>query len=170
VPLTYRSRLRIPAGVRQGHQLRARVKLQGAGGSQWLEVQISVRPHDILSLQEDGTIRVEVPVDGFAWMAGRWIEVPTVDGMRRMRLQRDALTYRIREAGFPVEPAGPRADCLVTVVPLFPSDWSERQQALLDTLIQTNTGDPSTAAGARLQAWDRTVAAWRERDADTGEG
>jgi DnaJ-class molecular chaperone len=169
-PLTYRSRLRIPPGVRDGHQLHARVKLHGREGHQSLDVRISVRRHDFMSLQEDGTIRMEVPVDGFTWIAGRWIEVPTLYGMRRMRLQRGALTYRIRAAGFPTSPSGAHADCLVSVVPLFPAEWAEGQEALLDALIQTNTGDETTDAGARAEAWKRTVAAWRQPPTDTAEG
>jgi molecular chaperone DnaJ len=168
-PLTYRSRLRIPPGVRDGHQLHARVKLQGRQGHQSLDVRITLRPHDFMSLQEDGTIRMEVPVDGFAWIAGRWIEVPTLHGLRRMRLQRGALTYRIREAGFPVSPSAACADCLVSVVPLFPAEWAEDQEVLLDALIQSNTEDATTDAGARVQAWNRKVAAWGERDGDAGE-
>jgi DnaJ-class molecular chaperone len=168
-PVTYRSRLRIPPGVRDGHELHARVKLQGREGHQSLNVRISLRSHDFMSLQEDGTIRFEMPVDGFAWMAGRWVEVPTLHGMRRMRLQRGALTYRIREAGFPASPSAGHADCLVSVVPLFPAEWAERQEALLDALIQTNTQDETTDAGVQAQAWNRTVAAWGKPQADTGE-
>lgn len=165
-PFKYRSRLRIPPGVRDGHQLHARVKLQGREGEQSLEVRINVRPHDFMSVQEDGTIRMEIPVDGFAWMAGRWIEVPTLNGMRHMRLQRGAHTYRIRQAGFPVSPSGTPADCLVSVVPLFPAEWTERQEALLDALILTNTGDEKTDEGALIHAWKRTASAWRETHAD----
>ncbi|MBC5785749.1 DnaJ domain-containing protein [Ramlibacter sp. USB13] len=168
-PLAYRARVRIPPGVRDGHQLHARVKLQDGKDHQSLNVRVALRPHAFLSLQEDGTIRVDVPVDGFAWVAGRWTEVPTLDGMRRMRLQRGALTYRIREAGFPVRPSGARADCLVSVTPLFPAEWSERQAALLDALIHSNTQDESTEAGARVRAWNRMVAAWAQPDGDTPE-
>lgn len=168
-PLRYGSRLRIPPGVRDGHQLHARVKLQGRKGHQSLNVRISLQCHDFMSLQEDGTIRLEVPVDGFAWIAGRWIEVPTLHGLRRMRLQRGALNYRIREAGFPGIPSGAHADCLVTVVPLFPEEWTERQEALLDALIQTNTADEATPAGARVRGWNRTVAAWRKPQANKAE-
>jgi molecular chaperone DnaJ len=161
-PLAYRYRLRIPPGVRDGHQLHARVKLQHGAGHQSLDVRVTLSPHAFMSLQEDGTIRIEMPVDGFAWVAGRWVEVPTLQGMRRMRLQRGALTYRIKGAGFPVSPSGAPADCLVSVVPLFPSEWDQRQDALLDALIQSNTQDQSTEAGTQVRAWNEQVAAWAE--------
>ena len=166
-PLEYRIRLRIPPGVRDGHQLQARVKLKGRDGRQAaVNVRIRLLPHEFMSLQDDGTIQMEVPVDGFAWISGRWVDVPTPYGMRQMRLQRGALTYRIKEAGFPVNPSGTRADCFVSVVPLFPAEWSDHQQALLDALVQANTGDAGTEAGARMKSWQQGVSAWHKRQAD----
>lgn len=162
-PRRYRGRLRIPPGVREGQRLQARVRVQGSEGQQPLDVRISLQPHEFLALEADGTVRVEVPVDGFAWVAGHWIEVPTPYGLRQMRLQRGALTYRIRGEGFPAAPSGPRADCLVTVVPLFPQEWNTRQAALLDKLVAANTGDAASEAGARVQAWAGMVAAWQAR-------
>lgn len=164
-PVAYRSRLRIPPGVRDGHQLHARVKVKGGDEHLAVNVRVRVQAHDFMSLQEDGTILMEVPVDGFAWTAGRWIDVPTPHGMRQMRLQRGALTYRMKEAGFPARPSGPRADCLVTVVPLFPAEWTDQQQAYVDALVESNTGDASTDAGAKARSWEKQVAAWRERQA-----
>lgn len=168
-PLSFRSRLRIPAGMRDGQLLHASVKLKGGNGDQPLDIRINVQPHAFLQLQDDGIIRLQIPVDGFAWVAGRWIEVPTLYGMRRMRLQRGALTYRMSEAGFPVTPSGAPADCLVTVIPLFPEHWSERQQEMLDALIQTNTEDEMTEAGTRIQAWNKTLGTWRKSHGSTAE-
>lgn len=163
-PRRYRGRLRIPPGVREGQRLQARVRVQGSEGQQPLDVRISLQPHEFLALDADGTVRVEVPVDGFAWVAGRWIEVPTPYGLRQMRLQRGALTYRIRGEGFPAEPAGARADCLVTVVPLFPQEWNSRQAALLDKLVAANTGDAGSEAGQRAHAWAGQMADWQARN------
>lgn len=165
-PRRYKCRIRIPAGVRDGHVLHARVRLEGGEGKQALNVRISLVPHEFFVLQEDGAVKVELPVDGFAWVAGRWIDVPTPYGAQQMRLQRGALTYRIRNQGFPVGPKGPRADCLVTVVPLFPRDVTARQEAWLDKLVASNTGDASTEAGIRAQAWAGTMAEWLGRSRD----
>lgn len=167
-PRRYKSRIRIPAGVRHGHVLHASVALQGRKGQQALNVRVSLLPHDFMVLEDDGTIKVEVPIDGFAWTASRWTDVPTPYGLQQMRLQRGALTYRVRGAGFPTAPSGPRADCLVTVVPLFPAEWNKRQEALIDKLVALNTGDDTSAAGARARAWGERLAAWdaRQRNAD----
>ena len=64
-------RVRIPAGVRDGHLLHALVRLGGREGQQALNVRVSLQPHEFFALEEDGTVKVEVPVDGFAWVAGR---------------------------------------------------------------------------------------------------
>lgn len=165
-PLRYQCRLRIPPGVRDGHQLHARVKLRGREEHRSLNVRIHLQPHEFMSLQENGDVRMEVPVDGFAWMAERWIDVPTPYGMRQMRLQRGALIYRVKGAGLPAGPSGAPADCFVTVVPLFPAQWSDQQMALVDALIQTNTADEATDAGAKAQSWERKVMSWRKRRAD----
>ena len=95
---------------------------------------------------------VEAALHGFAWVAGRWIDVPTPYGLQQMRLQRGARTYRIGGEGFPAAPSGHPADCLVSVVPLFPPEWTTRQQALLDKLVASNTGDRASDAGALAQA------------------
>jgi molecular chaperone DnaJ len=162
-PRRYKSRIRIPAGVRDGHVLQARVRVQGDEAKQALNVRIALEPHEFFVLQDDGTVKVEVPVDGFAWVAGRWIDVPTPYGVQHMRLQRGALTYRIRNHGFPEAPEAARADCLVTVVPLFPADFSARQEALLDKLIASNTGDASSEAGLRAKEWAGTLSGWPGR-------
>ena len=46
-------------------------------------------------------LEVRVPVDGFAWMANRWIEVPTARGLQQMKLRRGYISYRIKNAGLP---------------------------------------------------------------------
>jgi hypothetical protein len=51
----------------------------------------------------------------------------------------------------------------VTVEPLFPPEWTDRQEALLDKLIASNTGDDSSDAGVCAQAWEGKVAEWQVR-------
>jgi molecular chaperone DnaJ len=133
----YRCRVRIPAGVRDGDIVTATARLQGRADPRELalHLRIALAPNDVFVLHDDGTLKCELPVNGFAWMANRWIEVPTPDGPQQMRLRRDALVYRIRGRGFPVERGGARGDCLVTVTPRFPEELSLKQEALVDALI-----------------------------------
>lgn len=155
-PLKYRCRVQVPAGTRDGDVLRVSVRMQGPGGkrSETLQVRIVLQPHDFFTLEADGTVRCELPVDGFAWMAERWIEVPTPGGPQQMRLKRGYLGYRIKGQGWP-GPGGERADCMVTVEPQFPQEFSSRQAALVDQLVAANADAP------RLAQWRQRVAAWQ---------
>jgi DnaJ-class molecular chaperone len=171
----YRCRARIPAGVRAGDLLHVGASLQGRNGSERvaLSVRVELQPHEFFTLDEDGTVRCELPVDGFAWVANRWIEVPTPGGLQQMRLRRGYQTYRIKGQGFPLEDGSERADCIITVVPLFPEELSKAQEAQIDKLVAGNTRAAGTPAGARAAAWQQTVQAWRARlpdDAATQSG
>jgi len=108
-------------------------------------------------------LKCELPVDGFAWMANRWVEVPTPRGLQQMRLRRGHLNYRIRNAGLPWTTAAEAADCIVTVVPMFPDELSHQQEAAIDRLVASNSGTAGTPAGDRMAAWNRVVSGWRDR-------
>ncbi|HET8747599.1 MAG TPA: DnaJ C-terminal domain-containing protein [Ramlibacter sp.] len=159
----YRCRARIPGGVREGDLLHVHASFDGphAGGKVALELRVEVAPHPLFTLDEDGTVRCELPVDGFAWVANRWIEVPTPSGLQQMRLKRGYHTYRIKGQGFPGEDGQP-ADCIVTVVPLFPEEFGKAQEAQIDKLIAANTGAAGTKAHARMATWQRAVKEWAE--------
>lgn len=149
---TYRRSVRIPAGVRHSDVLWAEGGHDDPAGT--LEVGVEIAPHELFVLGDDGILRCEMPVDGFAWIASRWIEVPTLTGLHRMRLQRGHHAYRLRGQGFPVERRGEPGDYIVTVVPTFPPSLSTEQEALLDRLMAAG-GD----AGP-VRDWKRKVRAW----------
>ena len=156
--LSYAAHVRIPHGVRNGDLLhvdgrRLRPKRLPVD----LEIRIEVLDHAFLQLEEDGTLRCEVPVDGFAWIAGREVEVPTVDGLHALRLSRGRVSYCLKGQGFPVERRGARGDQWITVTPVFPERLSTDQQILLDQLCATTSGG---AADERLGAWQRDLRAW----------
>jgi len=159
----YRCRARIPAGLRPGDLLHVSASLEGrpAGGKVLLALRVELAPHEFFTLDEDGTVRCELPVDGFAWVANRWVEVPTPAGLQQMRLRRGYHTYRIKGQGFPAGEAGARADCIVTVVPLFPQEFSRSQEAGIDRLVASNTGAAGSGAGRRAAAWQRALHACR---------
>jgi molecular chaperone DnaJ len=160
----YRCRARIPPGVRDGDLLQVSANLQGrhATGTVALELRVELLPHEFFTVDEDGTVRCELPVDGFAWVANRWIEVPTPGGLQQMRLQRGYHTYRIKGQGFPVG-EGERADCIVTVQPLFPEEFSKAQESQIDRLIGGNTRACGTPAAHRTASWQQVVREWAAR-------
>ena len=160
----YRCRARIPGGVRDGDLLHVSANLHGLHASEKvaLEVRVELVPHEFFTVDEDGTVRCELPVDGFAWIASRWTEVPTPSGLQQMRLRRGYHTYRIKGQGFPGAD-GERSDCIVTVVPLFPEEFSKAQDAQIDKLIAGNTRAAGTPAQRRTAAWQQTVKEWAAR-------
>lgn len=163
-PRRYRCRVQVPAGTRAGELLHVSARVQGRQRRHQLALRVRVRwqAHALFSVEADGTVKCEVPVDGFAWMAERWIEVPTPRGLHQMRLRRGYLTYRIKGHGLPAE-NGEACDCIVTVAPLFPQECSPEQQMLVDRLVASNTGAAGTAAARRMDAWRRAMQDWEAR-------
>jgi len=156
----YHHSVRLPAGVRAGEVLTVPSTHHG-GWDLGLEIHVVFEPHPFFVLQ-DGQLHCEMPVDGYAWTANRWVDVPVPGGLQQMRLNRNALVYRLRGQGFPLEPRGPRGDYLVTVVPTFPGTEDAAQQKRLDRLIDASTkaadADPASPLGqwrSRLKGWNK---------------
>lgn len=159
-PRSYQLRVRIPHGVRHGDLLHVdgrRLRPERLPAD--LELRVELLDHAFFELDGDGTLRCEVPVDGFAWMAGRQLQVPTLTGLHSLQPSRDRLTYCLKGQGFPLERSGARGDQWVTLVPVFPDQLSTDQQILLDQLCATTSGAGGAADG-RLQAWQRGLRAW----------
>lgn len=156
----YKLSARLPAGVRDGDVLQVRVPPSGARApSIAIELRIEIAPHEFFRLDADGTLRCEVPVDGFAWMAQRKVDVPTPDGLHALPMQRDRTDYRLAGRGFPSTRKGPRGDLVVQLRPVFPERLSADQAILLDQLVAV-----SAAAGGPVDTWQRSLRAWaRER-------
>lgn len=165
----YRRQVRFPAGVRQGHMLSLPASRHDDREFS-LELQVEIEPHPIFILDDDGVLRCEMPVNGYAWMAGRWVEVPTPDGMQQMRLNRDALIYRLRGKGFPGAPRGPRGDYLVKVLPTFPPKEDPALEALLDQLIARSTVAAQANHSQPLGQWQRRMKRWNSSKRDPAQG
>lgn len=166
---TYKINVRIPHGVRHGDLLHVagRRSRQDSPPAD-LEIRVEVAEHAFFHLDDDGTIRCEIPVDGFAWIANRSIQVPTVTGLHALQLDREQLSYRLKGQGFPVARRGARGDQWVTLRPIFPDSLSIDQQILLDQLLATTSGAGAHAADERLRAWNRKLRAWERGQSDRG--
>lgn len=151
----YAVTVRFPPGVRQGDLLGVPARPGQLPCA--LNIHVEVRPHPVLTLDPDGTLRCELPVDGFSWVANRPVDLPTLDGLQRLPLQCGQLSYRLPGQGFPVERRGARGDQVVTVVPVFPASFSTDQQILLDQLIATTAGGPDE----RLRRWQQGLQDWQ---------
>lgn len=160
--IKYACRVDVAPGARAGDLLDVSALVQAKQAKHRkrtlaLRLRVELHPHDLFTADADGTIKCEIPVDGFAWMANRWIEVPTPRGLQQMKLRRDALGYRIKGAGLPWGSEAQTGDCIVTVVPLFPEVLSPEQDAAIDLLVKSNSGTPGTAAGGRMAQWRRLL-------------
>ena len=168
----YRVSVRLPAGVRSGDELHVDARRMRPGHSPGdLLIRVELQTHPIFQLDDDGTLRCEVPVNGFAWVAGRPVMVPTLTGLQPLVLQQSRLDYQLPGEGFPASRRGPRGDLRLRIAPSFPETLSADQQSLLDQLIVASAAD-SPGADPRLKAWQQTLRAWergrRRPDADAG--
>ncbi|HMO44936.1 MAG TPA: DnaJ C-terminal domain-containing protein [Rubrivivax sp.] len=152
----FRVGVRIPPGVRDGDLLQAAA--QSSGGERLaIDLRVAVQPHELLELLDDGTLRCEVPVDGFAWIAGHEVEIPTLSGPRPLKLERSRLVHRFAGEGFPSVRRGPRGDLCITVVPVFPDPLGAEQRVLLERLIASNLGRDGRPLQPRLRDWQRRL-------------
>ena len=163
-PSKYRCRVPVAPGARAGDLLDVTARVQGSRQRTLaLRVRVELQSHEFFTAEADGTLKCELPVDGFAWMANRWVEVPTPRGLQQMKLRRCHLNYRIKNAGLPWTNAAEAADCIVTVAPMFPDELSHEQEAAIDHLVASNSGTAGTPVGDRMAAWNRVVGGWRDR-------
>ncbi len=158
---SYKFKVRIPRGAHHGdllhvdggHTLRGQRPVD-------LELRVEIVEHPLFKLDEDGTIRIQIPVDGFAWIANRSIKVPTLTGMQSLPLSRDRTSYRLAGQGFPAQRRGPPGDQLIELVPIFPDQLSIDQEILIDQLMATGADPEGQGADERINTWNRAVRAW----------
>lgn len=139
----YKLSVRLPADVRDGDVLHVPPARGRAAVA--LDITVELLPHAVLVRDNDGTVRCELPVDGFGWIANRTIDIPTLKGPQSLTLQRGQVVYRLAGKGFRSGKDRQRADQVVIIVPRFPATLSREQERLLDKLAA------STAGGAKAQ-------------------
>ena len=154
----YQRSVRFPPGVRHGTVLTVPPSHHD-GFELCLEIRVEFEDHPFF-VCEDGVLRCEMPVDGLAWVANRWVDVPAPGGLQQMRLNRDALVYRLRGKGFPLEPHGPRGDYLVKIVPTFDSVDDPAQQKLIDRLILASAKAADADKDSPLGQWRHRLKGW----------
>lgn len=158
--ISYRRKVRFPAGTRDGHVLNVPAARHGDAEVD-LALHIHIEPHPLFTLDDHGVLRCDMPVNGYAWMTGSWVDVPTPDGVQQMRLTRDALMYRLAGKGFPATPNGPRCDFMVRITPVFPPVDDPKQAALLAQLIASTTHAAQADDTQPLGQWARRMTSWQ---------
>ncbi len=142
-----RYRVNIPAGVRDGTRIRLAGKgedgpLGGPPGDLYVTTRVAQSP--VFKRRSDGNLEVAVPITIAEAIEGAEVEVPTLDGSKRIRIpsgtQHSSL-QRLRGEGPPPPGKGDRGDIYYRLEVEIPSELSDEQRAALDEL-GLNDSDP----------------------------
>ena len=144
-----RYRVRIPAGVRDGSRIRVRGKGEdGARGGPPgdLYVVTRVQPSPVFRQREDTNLEVTVPITVAEAIQGATIEVPTLNGSKRIRIPagtQHGTVQRLRGEGPPKPGDRGRADILYRLEIQMPRDLDADQRRALDAFAESiNDHDP----------------------------
>jgi molecular chaperone DnaJ len=126
----------IPAGVSQGERIRVPGKGNGGwrggpSGDVWVTVQVA---GDSRFRREGDDLHLLVPIAIHEAALGAKIEIPTVDGVARVRIPpgtQSGQRLRLRERGAPSPRGGHRGDLIVEVRLMLPRILDERSKDLL---------------------------------------
>lgn len=138
--------LKIPPGVETGSRLRLAGKGEsGARGGPPgdLYVILHVLPHPLFERRGDD-IFCQVPVPFETAVLGGDVDVPTIDGHARVRIEPGTETgrvFRLRNKGMPSLDGHSRGDHHAQIVVQVPVQLSSRQKAILKDLSDAATGD-----------------------------
>ena len=113
---TKRYRVNIPAGVHDG----SRIRLAGKGEAGFrggprgdLYVTTRVAPSPVFKQRPDGNLEVDLPITVTEAIQGATVEVPTLNGSKRIRIPpgtQHGTTQRLRGEGPPRTKGGGRGD------------------------------------------------------------
>jgi DnaJ-class molecular chaperone len=141
--------VKIPPGVRDGSRVRVRGKGQphrAAPGDLYIITRIA--PHPYFTRSGDD-IHVTVPVSVTEAALGAAVDVPTVDGMTRVKVPPGSSSgrrLRLRGKGVPARDGAARGDQYVTLRIVVPPEPTEEAQELLRRLQQAQPFDPREKA------------------------
>lgn len=137
---------KVPAGVKNG----ARIRLAGKGepgpnggppGD--LYVVTRVTPSPVFKRLDDGNLEVTVPITVVEAMRGATIEVPTLDGTKKIKIapgSRHGSVQRLRGEGAPRPGGKGRGDIRYRLEIELPKELNEEQAAAVDQLAESLNG------------------------------
>lgn len=132
-------KVRFPAGVKDGGQIRLRG--QGLGGGD-VVLKIHIEPHPVLRRESDD-LHMVVPVTVGEAYRGAKIAVPTLDGEVSLTLPRGAKSgAKLRLRGKGVQRAEGSGDLIVTVQIRLPDTQSETAERAVQELESLYTESP----------------------------
>ncbi len=139
-------KIKIPAGVDNGSRLR--VAHEGEVGSRGgphgdLYVYIFVKPHKLFS-REGNDVICEVPISFVQAILGDEIEVPTLEGKVKFRIEegtQSGTIFRLRNKGIPHLRGNTRGDQHVKVKVVTPKNLTEKQREILKEFARISGED-----------------------------
>ncbi|MBI5785975.1 MAG: molecular chaperone DnaJ [Rhodocyclales bacterium] len=149
--------VKIPAGIDEGD----RIRLSGegepgvnGGPAGDLYVQIHLKPHSVFQRDHDD-LHCEMPVSFTTAAIGGEIEIPTLDGMAKLKIPSETQTgkvFRLRGKGIKGVRSHNHGDLMCHVVVETPVNLTERQRELLrefDDISRSN----SARHNPKAQSW-----------------
>jgi molecular chaperone DnaJ len=146
---TKRYKVNIPAGVKDGSRIRLAGKGEdgprgGPPGDLYVTTRVSSSP--VFERLDDGNLEVKVPISIPEALRGGTIEVPTLEGTKKIKVApgtRHGTIQRLRGEGPPKGKSKSRGDIRYRLEIAVPQDLSEEQRKAVDELAETlNGGDP----------------------------
>ena len=141
-----RYRVNVPAGVQDGSRIRVAGKGEesAAGGEPGdLYVKVQVAPSPVFGRRSDGNLEVRVPITIPEAINGATVEVPTLDGTKRIRVpagtQHDTV-QRLRGEGPPRPGGRGRRDIHYRLEIEVPNDLSRSGRRAVDDLAKALNG------------------------------
>jgi molecular chaperone DnaJ len=144
---TKRYKVKIPAGVREGSRIRIAGKGEpGLGGAPPGDLYVVTRvlPSPIFKRKGDH-LEVEVPITVVEATRGGTVEVPTLDGTKKIRVPAgtaDGSVQRLRGEGPAKLSGGGRGDIHYRFKVEIPKSLTKEQQEALDELSKVMNGNP----------------------------
>ncbi|MDP2171676.1 MAG: molecular chaperone DnaJ [Rhodocyclaceae bacterium] len=149
--------VKIPSGIDEGD----RIRLSGEGehgvnggppGD--LYVQIHIKPHQVFQRDHDD-LHCEMPVSFTAAALGGEIEIPTLDGVAKLKVPAETQTgkvFRLRGKGIKGVRSAAHGDLLCHVVVETPVSLTDRQKELLREFEEISQGNAATHH-PKAQGW-----------------
>jgi molecular chaperone DnaJ len=146
---TKRYKVNIPAGVKNG----ARIRLAGKGEAGWrggppgdLFVVTRVAASPVFKRLDGGNLEVTVPITIAEALRGATIEVPTLDGTKKIKVgpgTKHGSIQRLRGEGAPKPRGRGRGDIRYQLEIAMPEKLNEEQEAAAEKLAEAfNGSDP----------------------------
>jgi molecular chaperone DnaJ len=144
-----RLKVNVPAGVKDGSRIRLAGKGEdgprgGPPGDLYVTTRVASSP--VFKRLDDGNLEVNVPITIPEALRGGTIEVPTLNGSKKIKVApgtKHGTIQRLRGEGPPRRKGGGRADIRYRLEIAVPADLSEEQRKAVDELAETlNGGDP----------------------------